>query len=534
MRFSIKVMVCMLGIVLVLSRWIALHLEGNASDVPWYARYAREHGEASRQGLGFYDFHIREIQSERDKASVKGIEGPPQEYQWVEYPPLAIVLMQLPCYWMGPADAGDYPPETFTAAYVRAYRLGMAAVDAVLLLLVVVLVGRLYPDESVVERMARLCAYVLGTALLLPFLYDRLDLLQTLFMVVAFALLILKVHFCWSFVCLALAVHLKLVPIVLAPIFVLGSLPLSAGRLLQPRTLSMLATRGILLTVLIAGGFVLFLGLAGPHALDFLSYHHSRGIEVESLWGSLLLALKALGLQVDLVFSHCSVNVRSALSPGMIGFSTPLFALLFVLLTIQLMVHLGRQTQGITGAVRPRITLGQALPQTFAAYSLLMLMLFIATNKVFSPQYLLWLGPFVALAPFPRKIQWLFQGSFLLTCLLSSFVLVVLGTDVVSPGAEPYTWTVHGLTTRLTPLLILGSCRSIPITIHPTNRFTLRRSPDDAGQQIKGQRRPCAGCHAHAVASVPGGRPFLPGTATPRRTHAALRPLPVALLLPSF
>jgi hypothetical protein len=82
-------------------------------------------------------------------------------------------------------------------------------------------------------------------------------------------------------------------------------------------------------------------------------------------------------------------------------------------------------------------------------------MVFIATNKVFSPQYLLWLAPLVPLIPFHGKGRFVFQGAFVLVCFLSSALLVVLGADVVDVGAEPYSWTVHGLTTRFLCLVLV-------------------------------------------------------------------------------
>src|SRR5207237_8892682 len=69
-----------------------------------------------------------------------------------------------------------------------------------------------------------------------------------------------------------------------------------------------------------------------------------------------------------------------------------------------------------------RRRLGQAHPESVVSYSLLFLMIFIATNKVFSPQYLLWLAPFVALLPFAGRTRQWFMWTFLAICLLSTIL----------------------------------------------------------------------------------------------------------------
>jgi hypothetical protein len=102
-------------------------------------------------------------------------------------------------------------------------------------------------------------------------------------------------------------------------------------------------------------------------------------------------------------------------------------------------------------------TLAQLDPGTFAGYSLLFLMLFIATNKVFSPQYLLWLAPLVCLIPFRGRRRSLFVWTFLLVCVLTTILFPFLFlADLVGPGAaETVPLTINDPTPRLATLLVI-------------------------------------------------------------------------------
>jgi hypothetical protein len=451
-----RVLLLLLVVLFVQSRWVALNLEGGASDVPWYARYAREYGEASQRGQSFYDYHASAVQDEIDAARAAGKSGPSEEYKMVEYPPLAVVLWQLPRLWMSQPEAGADSAGEFSKAYVPAYRLGMAVLDVALCLLVVGLARRLFASEPQTDRLGRLLSYVLSTLTLLPFLYDRLDLLQAALVVLAFGLLASHFHYVWSFAALTLAVQLKLVPVVLVPVWVVGSLPVAPSRSpFHSRLLATLAARGALLLVLVVGGFLFAYAWLGPRSLEFLEYHRSRGLEIESFWGSLLLALRPLGHNVEVYFSHCSLNVRSSLSSSLASASGWGLAALGLAAAVGFLAHCQRLADRLGNGARPGQALAYAFPQTFICYSLLFPMVFIATNKVFSPQYLLWLAPFVALVPFRGAGRWLFQGTFFLACLLSSALLILLGTEVVTPGTNPYSWTVREPTVRFVVLLLL-------------------------------------------------------------------------------
>ena len=106
-------------------------------------------------------------------------------------------------------------------------------------------------------------------------IYDRLDLLLTTLIVSAMALPDRpNSATAASFAVLAAAVLFKIVPVVLAPLWVVGAMP--ADRRLQfrqPGVLTGLAGRSVLLLALIAGGFLPFYFRDGERSLSFLVYH---------------------------------------------------------------------------------------------------------------------------------------------------------------------------------------------------------------------------------------------------------------------
>jgi hypothetical protein len=209
-----------------------------------------------------------------------------------------------------------------TPAFVRdysiAYRLGMAAVDLLLFALLLGLVPRLFPHESSREQTQRLLVYLACTVVLWHLLYDRLDLLLALLMMVALTLLVSRWHYAWSFAVLALGINFKLAPLVLAPVWILGSLPVDhTGTFFRPRTLVALAGRTLLLGGMVLACFLPFYLLAGERTLGFLAYHRGRGLEIGSVYSSVPLALQAVGLPVTLDYSYGSINVTSPVTPAL-------------------------------------------------------------------------------------------------------------------------------------------------------------------------------------------------------------------------
>jgi hypothetical protein len=454
------------------TRLAVLPLPLPESDVGIYARYAREQAAAARGGMSFYELHAREVEREAE-----GARAPIDEYKDVEYPPLALAFMRLPVLWAGP---GDGAPDASFVRYYWTFRAGMVVVDVGLFLLLVALVRRFSSAEGEGERGQRLLMYVACTLVLWHLLYDRLDLLLTALVVLALALLTGRRHYGWSFAVLAGAVLFKVVPVVLAPLWVVGAMP--AGRPLElgrPRVLAGLAGRSALLLALVVVGFLPFYLRDGGRCLGFLTYHRARPIEIGSVLSSIPLALWLLGHPVTLSYSYGSINLDSPLTPALAALSPWLTAGVLLAAVVLMLVHFRRISvvpggAGLSPAVpegegggSPPATLAQRHSLPVVSYALLFLMLFIATGKVFSTQYLLWLAPLVALLPLGPGWRRLFTWTFLLVCLLSTILFPFLFlSDLIDPTEPPtLPLTTRGPTARLAALLVIRNLLFLALVI---------------------------------------------------------------------
>jgi len=406
--------VLLLAAVFAATRLPALQLQAVDTDVNLYARYAAESQAAGRRGKSFYDLHRRRVEVEM-RQSTPAQAAALAEYQSIEYPPLAVTVMALPA-WLIDAPFDEEFPNGRQPRYVQAYTWVMAGCDVAVLSLVVFLVRRLYPAETPFEQLERCLVYLLCTWPLYAVLYARLDLGVTLLVMASLALLVGRLHWCLSLAVLAVAIHFKLMPVVLAPLWIVASLPATA--LHGP-------WHALVRGVAARTGVLAFFGLAilvpyyvqnGPAVLEFLGYHKERGIEIESTWASLLLPSRYVGQAWEVYHSHGSVNVRSPLSPILAGLATLVLAGLLAAATglFVLAVRRQREVANVAG-----LTIAQQWPRLVAGFALLLLLVSIVANKVFSPQYLLWVLALVPLVDFRPVGRRLFFAATFATCLLT-------------------------------------------------------------------------------------------------------------------
>jgi Glycosyltransferase family 87 len=235
---------------------------------------------------------------------------------------------------------------------------------------------------------AYLLYVLLGTALIAGTRFDAAPALLTLLAVV------------WAghgrrtlaYVALALATLLKVYPIVLLLPFLIADLRAADARyrraLVGLASYAAVTALGIGLALLASAS-----GTLGP--LVFLAH---RGIEYESLPATLLL-LAHVGLHVPFALGY-EVNVTTVVSP-LGGVASPVSLALAVAL-----VAGGAWLQWWR-----KLTLGQAC--------LVMLLAVLASSKVLSPQYLLWVSPLVALEYGLDAMWWLGWG---IVCGLTALV----------------------------------------------------------------------------------------------------------------
>jgi hypothetical protein len=412
--------------VFVLTRLPAIAVQFKDSDVHLYARYAGEWHTAAAQGQSFYQLHRERVQEEMQRAG-PGRAAALEEYQQVEYPPLAVAWMAL---------AGGNPDN-----YVRNYVWLMAALDVVILLVVIWLVLRLFPDETPFEKCQRWLVYVVCCGPLYGVLYTRLDLGVAVLVTAALALLVCRRHWVLSLAMLALAIHFKLMPVVLAPLWLIATLPLATLQAPWPVLARALAWRTLVLGGLGLAILAPFYIWEGPAVFGFLAYHKDRGIEIESTYSTLLLLLRPLGYDFEVYHSHGSVNVRSPLTPYLTAGATVVMALSLLAALAVFVVALRRRQRHQSEHCDSTLTVAQAYPRLVAASALLLLLISIAANKVFSVQYLVWVLPLAALVDCRPPVRRLFFVALLAVSLLTMRIFpdcfrgeIVIIVDLTTPS----------------------------------------------------------------------------------------------------
>jgi hypothetical protein len=176
-------------------------------------------------------------------------ETPYKEFPF-EYPPAALLIVRAPLH--AAALTG--------IRYETAFALWMALFDA-LALFAAWLSGRRWSAMAICWAGLALCNSVL---------YTRFDLAPGALMALAVALACAG-QFAGAGAVLGVAAALKLYPLFIAPVLAVAAF--RAGRLR---------------VALLAGAAAALLLSLPAFGLDFLGYHWSRGIQIQSLWGALL------------------------------------------------------------------------------------------------------------------------------------------------------------------------------------------------------------------------------------------------------
>ncbi|GHO82790.1 hypothetical protein KSZ_07960 [Dictyobacter formicarum] len=316
-----------------------------------------------------------------------------------EYPPLTLLPFSLPLL--------------VPLAY---YQVAFAFFMSLIILFVYWLLLRYGPQGGAI---AFLIFLVIGACALAPMRYDLLPAVCTLLS------LIMAQQKRWriAYVILAIAVLLKIYPILLFPAFfiaeqqsnerfyvqknsALSSLPSQLYRTLMGcvrwRWLNCLLFFALLVAVT---GFFALLDVHNAVISQF-SYFLQRPIQVESMGGSFLWLAHLGGLHWRIVYDFGSINMYTSLN----GLVSPLLTLVFAL-SVAYIFWLQWQL---------RIT----LPQTVIALTLA----FITTGKVFSPQYLIWLIPLLAYAGAFNKPWTILWGS---VSLLTTLIYVVFYSQIL-------------------------------------------------------------------------------------------------------
>lgn len=286
-----------------------------------------------------------------------------------EYPPLAllpIALPQLLCV-LQPLKFQQYVLFFFVQNAIFGHFIAV-------LLSQIVSVGR--PKMQAVKTIA---VYITLIAINFPIVFCRYDIFSAFLTLLAFWA-IFKQRSLQAGVWLGLGITAKLYPIVLLPVF---SIYYLAQRQYQAGIRFLL---GSLITV--SAVFLPFALAAQEKLFSFLTYHKARGLHIETIPGGILLLLGKFGL-VDAPFdlNYGAYHFTTAIAAPILAI---LPGLTWILLSVVLVCCLKvfRREYAATGTIAY---------ESLATYITLTLLAFMITAKVFSPQYLIWLLPFLTL-----------------------------------------------------------------------------------------------------------------------------------------
>lgn len=198
---------------------------------------------------------------------------------------------------------------------------------------------------------------------------------------------------------LGLAIMVKLYPVILFPVFVVYYL---IGKQIRA---SILLAIGTGFTLLIVG--IPALILSDNQVFSFLTYHQLRGLQIESIGSGLLLLFHLPDLtQVNTVFNFGALHITAPGDELILNALPWLFLFSFSSILGFSGLRFWREYK-LSGLVSSESLLSSLL---------LALLVFISINKVFSPQYLIWLVPFVFFMRFWQLA--LLVAIFLLTRLV--------------------------------------------------------------------------------------------------------------------
>jgi hypothetical protein len=313
---------------------------------------------------------------------ILGGQAPYRDFA-VEYPPLALLPMLLPHLL---SDVTVMSPEQYRLLFL-AEALVLSVVAAALVALLAV---RGWSAQS--TRMTAFTYAALALSIS-PVLLWRYDILPAFLATLAFVAIAVG-RPGMAGVALGLGAVAKIYPAFLVPIAV--------GFYLVQRDAR--AAIALIVGFVVSAAAVLapFLVLAGPAVFSFVDYQGARGVEIGSVLSGFVLLLHVVaGVPANTYFDFESWQVASPLLDA-VAWPRRIFELTLVG---------GLMAGGAISFFSERRASGAIAPRTLARYLLAGLLLLVLTNKVLSPQYLVWLLPLAALMSRPQATVLLVAGG---------------------------------------------------------------------------------------------------------------------------
>jgi len=309
--------------------------------------------------------------------------------------------------------------------------------DVFIFLIVLLLFKK--PHKFLKIEPPNLILFIIFGLLLLNFLYDRLDFWLAGLIFLAFIALISRQTYWLSFFLLAIAINFKLIPIFLAPIFLIGSLPLEyfknfSANFFDQKIWLALFKRGLVLVILTAVIFLPFYFYDSNHVFDFFTYHQSRGLQLESFFSSLLLIGSWFNVPLHIYHDFGAYNLQAPGVSFLAKISLPLICFLVLVLAWRFLLSFKKIFSKINVfSFGKAHHLAQFQPQIFLKLVIVVLLVVMIFSKVLSPQYLLWLVPLYPFLAVKNKDNVLALIFFIFSLFLTNLIYPYL-----------YSYFIHG------------------------------------------------------------------------------------------
>jgi uncharacterized membrane protein len=328
------------------------------------------------------------------KSSLYLLEGklPYRDFD-LEYPPFALLPFVLPrLIALGLAN------NSYIYAFLFLLQNILFSTINMLLLLRVVSVR-----NSQRQRIIVLVFYTLFALVISPVLLWRYDLFTTVLTVVALVA-VLSNRPTLAGISLGLGVAAKLYPLVLLPVFTLYFFTKKSYRAILNIWL------GTIGAVFLS--FLPFLITTKDKLFSFLDYHKERGLQIESLPAGIISLVHKWGfIELKTVAGYGSRNIVSPLNDIVLAVLPSLLIILYISMLVSCWYRFREE----------RLKSELIKVDSLVAYTLLALLIFIITSKVFSPQYIVWIIPFAALLK-PR------QAILMLAVCITTYIMASFGS----------------------------------------------------------------------------------------------------------
>jgi hypothetical protein len=409
--------------VIILTRIWLLAVPPAFSDIPAYQHDAAMWGAAGEEGTSFYDLHRAYVISTSEALG----HEPPEGTTLIEYPPLALAFVA--AVNVGLPSSADPQDPARLQDYLTRYRLLAFAVDLLVLVTLGLLAGRAgaLRTSAPTWRWAtawRLAVFGAGGVAIYYILYDRLDIFEGA-LLLASLLALTRGWWAASLAVLAVAIDFKVYPAVLAPIWLVASLPASAlvdWRRGAARLARLLAGRILILGGTAVALVVPFVVVQGADAFQFVAFNAQRGVQLESVGAAALMLLQVAGQPLQIIARYGAYEVVSPLTPAVAWASLPLTVVAVAVVGLLYLRRVARdlpRPEGHDPTGDPIVA--TCLPGLLTLATVATLMIVLLAAKVLSPQYFLWLLPLVPLLEGGRGIR-VWQAGFVVLLALSTVI----------------------------------------------------------------------------------------------------------------